>query len=48
MPLTSDRCMHPYYSARLISAGQFRTAAGLVLLRGGALGPQMSCRSLAM
>jgi hypothetical protein len=32
MPLTSDRCTQPYYSARLISVGQFRTADGLVLL----------------
>jgi hypothetical protein len=47
MPLTSDRWTQPYYSARLISAGQFRTADGLVLLGGGALGPQMSRRSLA-
>ena len=48
MPLPSDRWTQPYYSARLISVGQFRTADGLVLLGGGALGPQMSRRSAAI
>ena len=48
MPLTSDRWTKPCYSARLVSVGQFRTADGLVLLGGGALGPQMSRRSLAV
>jgi hypothetical protein len=48
MPLTSDRWIQRRYSAHLISVGQFRTADGLVLPGGGALGPQMSRRSLAM
>ena len=38
MPLTSDRWIQRCYSAHLISVGQFRTADGLVLLGGGALG----------
>ena len=38
---TYNRLSLPFYSARLISVGQFRSAGGLVLLSGGALGPRM-------
>ena len=46
--LPTDRLSLPFLFGRLISVGQFRSAGGLVLLSGGALGPQMSRRSLRM